>query len=172
MSIKEYYSYNPKHTHVILTTALHTFSDDPKFYDLIQRVLDESCDDRSIGLIGSHPMHKDQALSIGVTIPISDKNVSFDRQKPHSVKINGAIAANRFEVQGEPWLDENSKSFYWCHADVTERQEELNKEQKKELEIMADKIPDLVEQWLNLMVDSNTADLSTLRTVFKVRGWL
>ena len=142
-------------------------SNDPRFHSMIDQVLKLSNDgDSSIGIVGAHPLHPERSLSLGVTVPITRDTVSLEK---NTMKIKGATASNRFEVQGEPWLDEMSESFYWCHADITERQDVLGRDEQKQLKQMAAKIPGLVQQWLDLMVKYQVADFAMLRKVYKVR---
>ena len=166
---------------------MNVCSADPRFETMIQRVLEQSSNTSNaasgssknkncIGIIGTHPLHPNQALSLGVTVPITPDSISYSttnngNDKERALCIKGVVARQRFEVQGEPWLDEESEAFYWCHADVTERQEVLERmseEDAKRLKYLAGKIPGLVQQWLDLMVKYDIADFAMLRKIYKV----
>jgi len=149
-------------------------SDDPRFHEMIQTVLSSSllssnneCS-HCIGVIGMHPMYPNRALSLGVTVPI-DTNSVFVDSSSSTLTIKG-VASKRFEVIGEPWLDENDKLFHWAHVDVTDRSEDLDKHQQEDLKVKFEQIPSLVQEWLDLLLAKHIADFMILKKVYKRIG--
>jgi len=113
-----------------------------------------------------HPMYPNRALSLGVTVPI-DTNSVFVDSSSSTLTIKG-VASKRFEVIGEPWLDENDKLFHWAHVDVTDRSEDLDKHQQEDLKVKFEQIPSLVQEWLDLLLAKHIADFMILKKVYKV----
>mmetsp|Transcript_33365 Transcript_33365/g.48287 ORF Transcript_33365/g.48287 Transcript_33365/m.48287 type:complete len:313 (+) Transcript_33365:122-1060(+) len=136
--------------------ALEFSSGDQRLHNLIDHVLKSSeeggsSSPREIGIVGSHGGN---VLSLGVTVPISKASVTVDPET--NIMTVKSTGLRRFEVQGEPWLDYDTFSFYFCQADITDRHDPLSEEQIVLVEELSDKLPVLVKQWLNLVENKVT----------------
>jgi hypothetical protein len=68
----------------------------------------------------------------------------------------------RFQVQGEPWLD-STESFYLAEVEMIEkdnldREEVLSVHDRKEADKLSSRIPDLLQRWKDWVVDTGKCD--------------
>ena len=121
-----------------------------------------------IGMIGLNP-HTGRPLNLGVTVSVSKENVQPQPGLGTSINVQGS---RRFEVQGEPWLDE-SESFYLADVEIVEdREEKMSLDKERESREMSSTIPGLVEEWLKLVVTSGKSDEEGMERRMKVRHFL
>ena len=78
---------------------------------------------------------------------------------PKEVAIS-ARGKRRFEVVGEPWLDE-SGSFYLANVDIVDqRQEEISSNHHEQAKELYDAIPSLVQEWTKLVLSKKKSTLA------------
>ena len=79
--------------------------------------------------------------------------------KPKEVAIS-ARGNRRFEVVGEPWLDDTG-SFYLANVDIVDsRQEEISTNHIEQAKELSETIPSLVQEWTKLVVSNNKSTLA------------
>ena len=84
------------------------------------------------------------------------KNTSSE---PNEVAIS-ATGKRRFEVVGEPWLDDTG-SFYLANVDIVDsRQEEISTNHIEQAKELSETIPSLVQEWTKLVVSNNKSTLA------------
>lgn len=134
--------------------CLRFSSGDPKFRELIKySLLDETPNE--IGVIGLNP-YTGRPLNMGVTISMSKDCVSNHLVGQLATTLKGK---RRFEIQGTPWLEPSSESFYMANVDIVDdREEMLTDEQEQKAEKLSSDIPELVEKWLELVVSTGKSD--------------
>jgi len=131
--------------------CLQLGSPDPKFRKLVEYVLDG--DEGYIGMIGTNP-YTGRPLNMGVTVPLSSQNIKL-QENMVSISIQGE---KRFEVQGEPWLDQ-TESFYLADIEIVEnRVEHMDANELKEAKELSDLLPDLVQEWLSWVIKVGKSD--------------
>jgi len=99
---------------------------------------------------------------------LTERKVNLDDKGIWSIQVEGK---RPFEVQGEPWLDP-SGSFYLAHVEIVEdRQDELVLENDllDEATRMSNDIPELVEQWLQLVLATEKSDVGGMSKRMQVR---
>lgn len=144
-------------------------SADPKFCKLINHVTDgESGDDDygtsgslgELGMIGFNP-HTGRPLNLGVTASIScDSIESTDKNDGNEMMTVTIRGKKCFEIQGQPWLDD-TKSFYMADVEIIEDREDEEKmsaEQIRDMKTMSKQIPDLVQEWISLVIGTGKSD--------------
>uniref|UniRef100_A0A7S4M5U8 Uncharacterized protein n=1 Tax=Odontella aurita TaxID=265563 RepID=A0A7S4M5U8_9STRA len=138
-------------------------SDDPRFGKLIEHVLSEGSTE--MGMIGLNP-HTGSPLNIGVTLTVEKENMNFN---PLTRQLTlAAKGRHRFEVQGEPWLDE-TKSFYMADVEIVDNREESMSDQDKHMAVdLAERIPTLFESWLRWVVKSGKSTTEDMEKRIKV----
>lgn len=124
------------------------------------------------GVIGYSP-HTGQPLNFGVTVSISDQSVVSSLNKDGSDSVELFIQGDkRFEIQGELWMDD-TQSFYFADIEIVDdRSEELNREQETELRNLAKTVPQLVEQWLALVIETGKSDKKGMESLMMDIGQL
>ena len=102
-----------------------------------------------------------------VTLDIKKDNVLHifnDRRTtngnpPNELAIS-ARGERRFEVVGEPWLDDTG-SFYLANVDIIDqRQEEISSNHVEQAKELYDTIPSLVQEWTKLVLKSKKSTLA------------
>ena len=98
---------------------------------------------------------------------MTENKVKLDDKGVWSISVKGQ---RRFEVQGEPWMDETS-SFYLADVEIVDGREEppLDSELQHEAERMSDALPQLVEEWLRLILSTERSDLQGMSKRMQVR---
>lgn len=125
-------------------------SKDPKFKQMLDYVIHS--DEETFGMMGLNP-HTGKPLNIGVTLRIQQV------KQQAGVWIASVKGDRRFEVQGEPWLDDTD-NFYMADVEFVDTREEvsLDDEQKKHANRMHLDIPKLVSQWMDCVYESGKTD--------------
>ncbi len=146
-------------------------SPDPKFDALIKHVLSSHMQEcREIGIIGVDPPTS-LPLNVGVTAPIEKKNVIFglDRNSKR-VLATSLTGTKRFKIIGEPWMDP-TESFYIGHVQILDRREEtLPFELQQRVNYLNSKIPALVNEWVESLIQSETLSPAGVTTIVKQIG--
>lgn len=76
----------------------------------------------------------------------------------------------RFEVVGEPWLDDTG-SFYLARVDILDgRQEPVKSELQPKARVLFDRIPTLVQEWISWVLESNKASPEKLQQLLRELG--
>mmetsp|Transcript_30672 Transcript_30672/g.40202 ORF Transcript_30672/g.40202 Transcript_30672/m.40202 type:complete len:215 (+) Transcript_30672:1-645(+) len=120
-------------------------STDPKFQKLVEHVLENG---QEVGMIGINP-HTGRPLNMGVTLPIREEHLKSDAQGNLVISVQGS---RRFEVQGEPWLDESS-SFYMADVEIVDgRFEPIPKDLSSKVSDGMVQIPQMVEEWISTLL--------------------
>jgi hypothetical protein len=145
--------------------VLEMGSADPKFIQLLQQVLSSKTGE--FGMIGINP-HTGRPLNIGVTVALTENKINLDDNGVWSISVK---AKKPFEVQGEPWMDETS-SFYIADVELVDSREEpeLDDDVLEEAQAMSDAIPELVEEWLKLVLSTEASDVEGMSKIMKDIG--
>jgi len=96
--------------------------------------------------------------SVGqVTVSLTENKVNLDDKGVWSISVQGK---RRFEVQGEPWMDETG-SFYLADVEIVDGREDppLDDDLLEAAETMSDSLPGLVEEWLQLVLATEKSDI-------------
>lgn len=146
-------------------------SSDPRFRKLIKYVVNDGA--QEIGIIGFNP-HTGKPLDIGVTISVTEENILQGKEILYNDEDNNSQTTELndvnddlspsikltiegeqcFELQGDPYLDPWSSSFYMADVEIVDnREEKLTTEQQQKVEEYAAAIPQLVGQWVSSVVD-------------------
>jgi len=141
---------------------------DPKFRDLIEYCLerqeqqddddrDGSNDRHQMGVLGFNP-YTGKPLCRGVTVSFDDDDVEVD-DASGAVQIT-ATGEKRMEVQGEPWLDPTTESFYVADVEIIDGrpEEPMTEEQKEEAERLSKALPTLLSEWTRWVIKSKATD--------------
>ena len=114
-------------------------SQDPKLHRMIDYCLESGSE---LGMLGLNP-HTGRPLGRGVTVDICNSPaVANPMNKSIRIAVTGQ---KRFEVQGEPWLDETG-SFYVADVEIVEdRYETMTDEQRADAETLSETLPDLMK---------------------------
>eukprot|EP00567_Pseudictyota_dubia_P006345 CAMPEP_0197434634 /NCGR_PEP_ID=MMETSP1175-20131217/2340_1 /TAXON_ID=1003142 /ORGANISM="Triceratium dubium, Strain CCMP147" /LENGTH=308 /DNA_ID=CAMNT_0042963425 /DNA_START=18 /DNA_END=944 /DNA_ORIENTATION=+ len=144
---------------------LHFGSDDPRFGKLLEYVLSE--DSAEMGMIGLNP-HTGRPLNIGVTLTVKKENMHYN---PLTKMVTlTAKGGRRFEVQGEPWMDETD-SFYMAEVEIVDNREEtMSEEDEQTAKRLDTKIPDLFESWLTWVIKSGKSTTEEMEKRIKDLG--
>lgn len=88
---------------------------------------------------------------------LTENKVNLDDNGVWSISVK---AKKQFEVQGEPWMDETS-SFYLADVELVDSREEppLDDDLLEEAQNMSDALPELVEEWLKLVLSTKASDV-------------
>ena len=122
---------------------------DKRFRVLAERLRDNG---EELGMIGFDPSTGDP-LNVGVTVKIQTLKIE---ETSFTLGIEGY---ERFEVQGEPVIDETG-SYYMADIEIVEGrspERELSFEQLQEATRLHSEIPDLVQEWLQWLYKTGRA---------------
>jgi hypothetical protein len=105
---------------------------------------------------------------------LTESKVTLDSQGLWSITVQ---ARRRFEVQGEPWMDE-SQSFYLAQVEIVDdRQEPLldhhhrhGLQQQQQVEELSNQIPSLVQEWLGLVLSTGMSNVHDMMGAMKEMG--
>lgn len=126
---------------------------DKRFRVLAERLQTEN---EELGMIGFDPA-TGNPLNAGVTVKINKLEVE---ETICTLSIEGL---ERFEVQGEPEIDETN-SYYMANVEIVEgRSPELTSEQLHEAETLHKDIPDLVQEWLQWIYKTGRASPDSMK---------
>lgn len=140
-------------------------SDDPRFGKLLEHVL--SGGSTEMGMIGLNP-HTGRPLNLGVTLAVEKENMKFNPLT--RMMTLSAKGGHRFEVQGEPWMDE-SDSFYMADIEIVDnRQEVMSKEDEQTAKKLAAQIPELFDSWLLWVIKSGKSSKDEMERRMKDLG--
>lgn len=145
------------------------YSPDPKFDSLIKHVL-SSTKSNEIGIIGLDP-EKKTPFRFGVTATIKRDDVIFgiDRNSKR-VLATPLKGKRRFQVVNEPWMDP-SNSFHFAEVEIVDnRHETLSHKEEEEVLIMHEKIPLLVEKWVESLVKKEKLTPAGISLIVKQIG--
>lgn len=97
---------------------------------------------------------------------LTENKINLDDNGVWSISVK---AKKPFEVQGEPWMDETS-SFYIADVELVDSREEpeLDDDVLEEAQAMSDAIPELVEEWLKLVLSTEASDVEGMSKIMKV----
>ena len=139
-------------------------SQDPKFHKMIDYCLETGSE---LGMLGLNP-HTGLPLCRGVTVDICNSPAVAN---PVNKSIRVAVTGQkRFEVQGEPRLDE-SGSFYIADVEIVEdRYETMTDEQQVDAETLSGTLPSLMKKWTKWVLKSGVTDKQGLEHRLKSVG--
>jgi len=137
---------------------------DPKFHKMIDYCLETGSE---LGMLGLNP-HTGRPLCRGVTVDICNSPAVAN---PVNKSIRLAVTGQkRFEVQGEPRLDD-SGSFYIADVEIVEdRYETITDEQQADAETLSETLPGLMEKWTKWVLKSGVTDKQGLEHRLKSVG--
>lgn len=97
---------------------------------------------------------------------LTENKVNLDDKGVWSISVK---AKKPFEVQGEPWMDETS-SFYLADVELVDSRKELELDDDvlEEAQAMSESIPELVEEWLKLVLSTGASDVEGMSKIMKV----
>lgn len=129
-------------------------SDDERFGKLLEYIFTEGSNNdapHEMGMIGLNP-HTGRPLNLGVTLKVEKENIKFD---PATKMVTiSAKGGRRFEVQGEPRMDE-TESFHLADVEIVEsREESMSEADERTASRLAEQIPELFESWLMWVLKS------------------
>jgi hypothetical protein len=122
---------------------------DKRFRVLAERLRDNGDE---LGMIGFDPS-TGNPLNVGVTVKIQTLKIE------ETICTLGIEGYERFEVQGEPIMDETG-SYYMADVEVVEGRSpdrELSMEQLEEAKRLHSEIPDLIQEWLQWLYKTGRA---------------
>ena len=98
-------------------------------------------------------------------------NIDVDCVRREADNVYIAVKGDRrFQVQGEPWLDD-SESFYLAEIEIIEhREENLSDDEKVEAGRLSDAIPELVDRWLGWIIQTGKSDQAGMDSRMKDIG--
>eukprot|EP00339_Tiarina_fusa_P002967 CAMPEP_0117020352 /NCGR_PEP_ID=MMETSP0472-20121206/15487_1 /TAXON_ID=693140 ORGANISM="Tiarina fusus, Strain LIS" /NCGR_SAMPLE_ID=MMETSP0472 /ASSEMBLY_ACC=CAM_ASM_000603 /LENGTH=303 /DNA_ID=CAMNT_0004725545 /DNA_START=53 /DNA_END=964 /DNA_ORIENTATION=- len=145
-------------------------SSDPKFDELITYALSSQNEESEIGILGFNP-HTGQPLNMGVTARIKKKDVIFGltREKERIIATS-FTGQRRFEVVGEPWMD-NTQSFWLANVEVVDKRHEILPEELEDAAMeLYDKIPGMVQEFVDWVLKTERLKPQELNTRLKEMG--
>ena len=140
-------------------------SHDAKFHKLFDYCLESGC---KLGILGLNP-HTGRPLNRGVTVDLAASPAVVN---PITQSVRVAVTGQeRFEVQGEPWLDEETQSFYMAQVEMVEdRYEHLTAQQQADAETLAETLPALMQEWTRWVIKAKKTDKQELQRQLKAVG--
>jgi hypothetical protein len=99
---------------------------------------------------------------------LTENKVKLDSKGVWSITVQ---ARRRFEVQGEPWLD-RSQSFYLAHVEIVDNRQEplLDNDLQQQVQELSKQIPALVQEWLGLVLSTETSNVKNMSRAMKEMG--
>ena len=88
-------------------------------------------------------------------------------QKSLDLSLKGR---RRFQVMGQPFLDP-SHSFYLAKVEIVENKKEvMDKSQKNTAQILHESIPDMVQEWVNCVLETEKATPEAIHEILQDIG--
>ena len=137
---------------------------DPKFHKLFDYCLETGT---PMGILGLNPT-TGRPMNRGVTVDLTN-SPAVANPLTKSVRI-AVTGQERFEVQGEPWLDDTG-SFYMADVEIVEdRYEHMTAQQEAHAQTLAQTLPQLMKEWKRWVLKAKKTDKQGLQRRLKSIG--
>lgn len=155
-------------------------SSDRRFCQLVDYCLEHK---QPLALLGLNP-YTGKPLGRGVTIDFSD----LDKEKKNTIVANPMTKTVRLavtaqedhlvEVQGEPWLDDKTESFYLADVetialaddDAQYSSSSMTKQERETAAYLSDTLPAMMDEWQALVIQTGACDPKGLQQRLEEAG--